>query len=190
MLSIKYLILFCKDVTDIVLIYHLLRKHIFVKGIKDTWTEVSSNLTTYWKNTQKQLMVYQRGKARDSGKLDRVRIELTVSRDLLRKRRILTLEDMIRDIKFSEAWQEVLRFEHFTSPNMPEDRNYLAKDREGNFDAFQLEYLERNKSEKDMAKCMESLKELDSFKDRLSNVVKEFDEKWKWPEYLCVLNSK
>ena len=139
---------------------------------------------------EKHAETIQRGKARDSEKFDRVRIKLTVSRDLLRKRRILALEDMIRDIKFSEAWQGVLRFEHFTSPNMPEDRNYLAKDREGNFDAFQLEYLERNKSEKDMAKCMESLKELDSFKDRLSNVVREFDEKWKWPEYLCVLNSK
>ncbi len=50
-----------------------------------------------------------------------------------------------------------------------------GKDRKGNFDAFQLEYLERNKSKKDIARYMESLKELDSFKERLSNVVKEFD---------------
>ncbi len=58
-----------------------------------------------------------------------------------------------------------------------------GKDRKGNFDAFQLEYLERNKSKKDIARYMESLKELDSFKERLSNVVKEFDVEWNWPEY-------
>ncbi len=90
---------------------------------------------------------------------------------------------MIRDIKFSRAWEGVLRFEHFTPSDMSEDHNYLTKDREGNFDAFQLEYLERNKSKKDIARYMESLKELDSFKERLSNVVKEFDVEWNWPEY-------
>lgn len=175
--------LFCKEETDITMIYHLLRKYIFVKGIKDTWTEGSSNLSTYWKNKQKQLIVYQRGKKKDSKELDRVRIELTIYRDVLRKRGILTLEDMLRDIKFSKTWEGVLHFEHFTSPDMPEDHKYLAKDKKGNFDAFQLEYLKRNKSHKDMTKFKESLKELDSFKDRLSDVAKEFDKKWKWPEY-------
>jgi len=104
-----------EDVTDIVLILSSLAETYFVKGVKDTWTEVSSNLTTYWKNTPETINGLSKGKAKDSEKLDRVRIELSVSRDLLRKRRILTLENMIRDIKFSETWERVLRFEHFTS---------------------------------------------------------------------------
>ncbi|OGP94248.1 MAG: hypothetical protein A2157_01515 [Deltaproteobacteria bacterium RBG_16_47_11] len=185
-------IYFCKgenpipDETDITLIYHLIRKFIFVKGIKDTWTEfseVSSNSSTYLKNKQKQLNVYTRGGEKDSKEHDRVRIELAIYRNLLKKMDILTLEDMVRDIKFSETWEGVLHFEHFKSPHMPEDHKYLAEDKYGNFDAFQLEYLKRYKSHKDMTKYKESLKELDLFKERLSKVAKEFDEEWKWPQY-------
>ena len=67
---------------------------------------------------------------------------------------------------------------------MPEDHNYSVTDKYGNFDTIQLEYLKRNKGQKKIGRCKESLKELDSFKERLSNVVKKFDNKWKWPEYL------
>jgi len=115
--------------------------------------------------------------------LDRVRIELTIYRNVLNKRGILTLEDIIRDIKFSEMWEGVIHFEHFTSPHMPEDHNYLAEDRHGYSDTFQLEYLMRSKSHKDMTKYKESLKELDSFKERLSSVAKKFDKKRKFPAY-------
>jgi hypothetical protein len=192
-----------RDESDVTMIFHLLRKYIFVKWIKETWTEfsdVSLNWTTYFgkkrreggkdskeedrERIQKQLTIYTRGKKKDSKEHDRVRIELRIYRDLLRKRGILTLEDMIRDVKFSETWKGVINFMHFKSPHMPEDHEYLTKDKvHGYSDAFQLEYLEMKKSHKDMTKYIESLKELDPFKERLSKVAKEFDREWKWPEY-------
>lgn len=196
--NVEYTIdLFCDYASSVQSLFWVLRRFLYVPWQRESELIVSKDkvddlrFSDVYRVTKNQ-KVYERGKNSEKQKeggwlssgLNRVRLEHTVKRkELLRRARINTIEDLVRLPKFfllnSNKWQ----FKQFRkSKKVPRAfHDYKAKDKHGHSGCFQFEYLTLRKKNllRKPSQHIIDTPGLRFLKEKIHKAMHEFDQKWR-----------
>jgi hypothetical protein len=184
--------LFYLDATSVRKSFEVFFRYCFVPYLKIP--RILSGHSAKYKNSSKvnrtaridPVKIYERGadkkgphKGWTQRKLDRIRIEFTARRELLKRKDIYELEKFIADCKYSEIVPKSYSFSLFTgNQRLPCETDTYALI-EGH-ESFQLEYIRAFDDEiKNPYQYKNDAKVLNRLKRELDQLAIQFDQKWR-----------
>lgn len=112
--------------------------------------------------------------------VDRVRLEYSAPRRILKTRGIFFLPDLIRQPRFYEINKNIYKFMHFEGtkklPKLGQD--YMTPDKDGNIGCFQLELIGHKDTIKNIRHYMKQTKDFDGLRAALFDAMRRFDFEW------------
>jgi hypothetical protein len=186
--------LFCEGENNVRNFFEVLLRYCYVPNAKETniyngFSRCHSpsskyNRTAYWGDYTK---AYERGedskKKKNRGWLknscDRVRMEFTARKDLLKRKNIYELDNFVRDCKFNEIFSKRFNFKVFVgSGQLPKE--IVSYTLIQGHEIFQEEYIRaKTKKIKNRYQYVSDVKPLCNLKKEINELAIGFDGKWR-----------
>ena len=184
--------LFCLDAMSVRRSFEVFFRYCYVPYVKIP--RIFSGHSAKYRNSSKvnrtasidHVKIYERGndkkgphKGWTQRELDRIRIEFTAPRELLKRKDIYELEKFITDCKFSEVVPKSYSFSVFTGNKRLHEETDTYALIEGH-ESFQLEYIRAfDDGIKNPYQYKNDAKVLNRLKRELDQLAIQFDEKWR-----------
>lgn len=124
--------------------------------------------------------IKKNGKGWSMKDVDRVRLEYSAPREVLLKKGISFISDLIRHPQFYEINKNIYRFKHFSgSKKLPKlGQDYAMSNKNGNIDCFQSENIGHRDNVKNIARYRKNIEDFDALKTALWDSMRRFDSEW------------
>lgn len=192
--SVEYSIdLYCRDHESRLQLFNTLKRHLHVpysRGASHYGQEINlgNNVGMNSIIRMGDIKMYERGIDGKKGKsgwnndeCDRIRLELSASRDMLRKYGIKTLTDLIDDPKFQVINGNLYQFKWFEGSNkLPNCCDpFLSADAYGNDNCLQYEINNFRPHVKNLNQYLKDVDMFEPFKKALNGAMLKYDREWK-----------
>lgn len=124
--------------------------------------------------------IKKKGKGWAMKDVDRVRLEYSAPREVLKKNGIYVIADLIRHPQFYEINKNIYTFKHFSgSKKLPKlGQDYTTPDANGNTGCFQSEDIGNRGNIKNIAHYRKDIADFDVLKSAFWNSMRKFDSDW------------
>lgn len=191
--SVEYTFdIYCHDRYSLQRLFHQIRRHLYVPYNRKVSRYRQKMNSDYIVTTNEILRlgnvkVYERGPDAKKRKkywhiddCDRVRLELSAARKILRQHKISTVDDFLMNTKFQEINQGLYNFKCFEgSARLPQCwKAYESSDEYGNKNCLQNEINNFRHQIPNINQYLKNVKAFDPLKDALLDAMISFDKAW------------